>query len=93
MTPQDPLTDTATKLATSDNYTVAGVLAAVAFLAITGFAWMLWAYMRQRDKDERRYQKFTETMIPILTQFKDTTAELKELVRTVLRRQGEGGHA
>jgi hypothetical protein len=82
---QDPITDTAKELATKNDYTVAGVLAAVAFVAVVGLAWFVRIYIQQRDKDEKRYQKFTEQMIPLLTEFKTTTDELKNLIREFLR--------
>ena len=87
---QDPLTDTATELAKSRDYTVEGLLVVIAFLALTAFVWVLRLYIKQRDTDEKRYQKFTEKMLPILTTFKDTTAELKDLIREWLRAQPPG---
>lgn len=87
---QDPLTDTATELAKSKDYTVEGVLVAVAVLSLTALVWFVRLYIKQRDRDEQRYQKFTEKMLPILVSFKDTTAELKNLINEWLRAQPPG---
>jgi hypothetical protein len=87
---QDPITDTATELAKTKDYTVEGLLVAITVLALMALVWMTRLYIRQRDRDETRYQTFTEKMLPILTTFKDTTAELKDLIREWLRAQPPG---
>lgn len=90
---QDPLTDTATELAKTRDYTVEGLLVVITVLALMALAWMTRLYIRQRDTDETRYQKFTEKMLPILTEFKNSTAELKDLIREWLRAQPPPGRA
>ena len=90
---QDPITDTATELAKTRDYTVEGLLVVIAFLALTAFVWVLKLYINQRDKDETKYQRFTEQMIPILVTFKDTTVELKGLITEWLRSQPPSGRA
>jgi hypothetical protein len=65
----------------------------IAFLALTAFVWVLKLYISQRDKDEKRYQQFTEKMLPVLVTFKDTTVELKGLIHEWLRSQPPTGRA
>jgi hypothetical protein len=73
-----------TDLATRNDYTVAGVLAAVAVVAVLMGAWILKLYIAQRDKQEDRM----EQMIPIMRDFVETTKDLKTLIHQWLASQG-----
>jgi hypothetical protein len=49
---------------------------------------LFWLYVKQRDRDEKKYQSFTETMVPLLTNLSNIAAEMNRLVRGLIGSSG-----
>jgi len=63
------------------------LLSAVAALASVVVA-LFWLYIRQRDANDSKYEKFTGQMLPLLTELKTVAAEMNGLARQILIRFG-----
>lgn len=68
---------------------ITALLAAIGALATTSVT-LFWLYVRHRDKDEAKYQSFTQNMIPLLTDLKNVSIEMTGLVRKLLYKDGGG---
>lgn len=51
---------------------------------------LFWLYVKQRDRDEKRYQSFTEKMLPLLTNLSNIATEMNTLVRGLIGNSGGG---
>jgi len=63
------------------------LVAAVGALASAVVA-LFFLYVRHRDKSDARYERFTNTMLPLLTELKQVATEMNGLVRQLLARGG-----
>lgn len=63
------------------------LMSAVAALAAAIVA-LFYIYVRHRDSADGRYERFTNTMLPLLTQLKGVADEMNGLVRELMVRGG-----
>ncbi|HET6494443.1 MAG TPA: hypothetical protein VFH61_03645 [Thermoleophilia bacterium] len=49
---------------------------------------LFWLYVKQRDRDEKKYHSFTETMLPLLTNLSNIATEMNTLVRGLIVGRG-----